>query len=68
MSSKTALYRLNHPEFREIQNVKNLLRETLRYDTDAEYRERKKASALARYYRLKEAKRNDAEKVVTSPC
>jgi hypothetical protein len=54
------MYRLNHPEFREIQNVKNLERETKRYENDPEYRERKKAAALARYYRLKEAKASKA--------
>ena len=31
-----------------------------RYETDPEYRERKKALALARYYRLKEAKASKA--------
>ena len=58
---------MNHPEFREIQNAKNLERETKRYETDPEYRERKKAAALARYYRLKEAKGNSTSKVVISP-
>jgi hypothetical protein len=58
MPSYSTVYRLNHPEFREIQNIKNLERESKRYENDAEYRERKKASALARYYRLKEAKCN----------
>ena len=67
MSSYTALYRMNHPEFREIQNAKNLERELKRYETDTEYRERKKAAALARYYRLKEAKGNSTSKVVISP-
>jgi hypothetical protein len=51
---------MNHPEFREIQNAKNLERETKRYETDPEYRERKKALALARYYRLKDAKASRA--------
>ncbi len=60
MSSYTTLYRMNHPEFREIQNIKNLERETKRYENDPEYRERKKAAALARYYRLKEAKASKA--------
>ena len=60
MTSYTTMYRLNHPEFREIQNTKNLERETKQYETDPEYRERKKASALARYYRLKEAKASKA--------
>lgn len=58
---------MNHPEFREIQNAKNLERELKRYETDTEYRERKKAAALARYYRLKEAKGHSASKVVISP-
>ena len=60
MSSYTTLYRKNHPEFREFQNIKNLERETKRYENDPEYRERKKAAALARYYRLKEAKASKA--------
>jgi hypothetical protein len=60
MSSYTTLYRKNHPEFRELQNIKNLERETKRYENDPEYRERKKAAALARYYRLKEAKASKA--------
>ena len=60
MSSYTTLYRNNHPEFRELQNIKNLERETKRYENDPEYRERKKAAALARYYRLKEAKASKA--------
>ena len=60
MSSYTTLYRKTHPEFRDIQNAKNLERETKRYENDPEYRERKKAAALARYYRLKEAKASKA--------
>ena len=46
MTSYTTMYRLNHPEFREIQNVKNLERETKRYENDPEYRERKKKPQL----------------------
>ncbi len=47
------MYRMNHPEFHEIQNAKHLKSETKRYETDPEYRERKKASALARILSLK---------------
>jgi len=52
-------YRLTHPEYREYERVRDVLYAKNKYDNDPEYRENKKAAALARYYRLKEAKGNN---------
>ncbi len=60
MTSYTTVYRSNHPEFREIQNEKNIERENKRYENDSQHKERKKALALARCYRLKEANASKA--------
>ena len=70
MSSYSTKYRKEHPEsYKKQQEAKKikyendenyreqqLKKKKERYDNDPEYKERKKAAALARYYRLKEAK------------
>jgi hypothetical protein len=58
MSSVATLYRKEHPEYyaqeriRDNERVKNL------YHSNPDYKEKVKQQALARYYRLKEAKKN----------
>ena len=58
MSSVATLYRKEHPEYcaqeriRDKERVKNL------YHSNPEYKEKVKQQALARYYKLKEAKMN----------
>jgi hypothetical protein len=59
MSSYTSIYRINHPEWREAEKVRNNNREKAKYNNDPEYKERVKKNALARYYRLKELKNNN---------
>ena len=56
MSSYMKTYRLTHPEYREYEKKRDVEYAKNKYDNDPEYKEKKKASALARYYRLKEAK------------
>jgi hypothetical protein len=60
MSSYSTVYRREHPEFREKENITNNLREKARYNNDPEYRERVKQRALNRYYRMKDAKANNS--------
>ena len=56
MSEYMKNYRLTHPEYREYERKREVIYAKTKYDNDPEYKEKKKAAALARYYRLKEAK------------
>lgn len=56
MTSYSSIYRLNHPEWREAEKIRNNIREKARYNNDPEYKERAKKNALNRYYKLKELK------------
>lgn len=56
MSSYSSIYRLNHPEWREAEKIRNNNREKARYNNDPEYKERVKKNALIRYYKIKELK------------
>lgn len=58
MSSKSTLYRREHPEYLEKERIKDRERIKNIYHTNPEYKEKVKQQALARYYRLKEAKAN----------
>jgi hypothetical protein len=59
MSEYMKNYRLTHPEYREYERKRDVIYAKTKYDNDPEYKEKKKAAALARYYRLKEAKGNN---------
>ena len=60
MSEYMKNYRLTHPEYREYERKRDVVYAKAKYDNDPEYKEKKKAAALARYYRLKEAKASKA--------
>jgi hypothetical protein len=60
MSEYMKNYRLTHPEYREYERKRDVIYAKTKYDNDPEYKEKKKAAALARYYRLKEAKASKA--------
>ena len=56
MSSYFTQYRNTHPEFREISNAKNLIKQNERYANNEEYREKKKQYAREYHQRRKIAK------------
>ena len=56
MSSIATSYRNNHPEYREKERTKWREIENNRYKEDEEYKQKKRAQALAYYYRKKAAK------------
>ena len=58
MSSYTTKYRREHPEYYEEEKKRDNERMKAKYANNPEYKERNKQMALARYYRLKEAKMN----------
>ena len=60
MSEYMKNYCLTHPEYREYERKQDVIYAKTKYDNDPEYKEKKKAAALARYYRLKEAKASKA--------
>jgi len=60
MSEYMKNYRLTHPEYREYERKRDVIYAKTKYYNDPEYKEKKKAAALARYYRLKEAKASKA--------
>ncbi len=48
----------DHPEWREVEKIRNNEREKKKYSSDPDYKEQVKKRALEQYYRLKEAKLN----------
>ena len=54
MSSYTSQYRLDHPEYREKERVKDRTYANAMYAEDEAYRQRKRERALAYYYKKKE--------------
>ena len=54
MSSYTSQYRLDHPEYREKERVKDRTYANTKYAEDEAYRQRKRERALAYYYKKKE--------------
>ena len=58
MSSVATLYRKEHPEYYAQERIREKERMKLLYHTNPEYREKIKQQALARYYKVKEAKKN----------
>ena len=58
MTSKTTIYRTEHPEWREQEKVRDRERFKLLYQENTEHREKVKQRALARYYRIKEERKN----------
>ena len=63
MSSKSTLYRREHPEYYEKERIKDKERVKNLYHTNPEYKAKVNQQALARYYRLKEMKANAAVSV-----
>ena len=58
MSSVATLYRKEHPKYYAQERIREKERMKLLYHTNPEYREKIKQQALARYYKVKEAKKN----------
>jgi hypothetical protein len=58
MTSYATKYRKEHPEYYEQERIKDNERVKKLYHNNPEYREKVKQQALARYYKLKEAKAN----------
>ena len=54
MSSYSSIYRLEHPEYREKERIKDRTGSKTRYAEDEAYRQKKRERALAYYYRKKE--------------
>ena len=59
MSDRMKVYRQLHPEYYEMEKVKNNIRAKLYYATNEEKRELNKKRAIERYYRLKAEKENN---------
>ena len=60
MSSNTAKYRLEHPEYRVKEREKDRIYSNNKYKEDEAYRQRKRDRALAFYYKKKEQQQNQA--------
>ena len=58
MSSYSTQYRKEHPEYYEKERIKDKERVKNLSHSNPEYKEKVKQQALARYYKLKEAKMN----------
>jgi hypothetical protein len=56
MASVIAKYRLEHPEYREQERIKDNERKKDKYQNDPEFREKAIKRALDRYYKKKEEK------------
>ena len=56
MASVIAKYRLEHPEYREQERIKDNQRKKDKYQNDPEFREKAIKRALDRYYKKKEEK------------
>ncbi len=61
MSSVIAKYRLEHPEFREKERIKDNQRKKDKYANDETYRQMKKDKAIAYYYKKKEMTKTSRE-------
>jgi hypothetical protein len=60
MSSNTAKYRLENPEYREKEREKDRITSNQKYKEDEAYRQKKRERALAFYYKKKEQQQNQA--------
>lgn len=58
MSSQSTIYRKNNPENYKGQQERKKIKEQKKYENDPEYRLKKIEQAKARYYKLKETKKN----------
>lgn len=58
MSSNTAKYRLENPEYRARERERDRLISYQRYKEDEEYRQKKRERALAYYYKNKKQQQN----------
>ena len=58
MASKATTYRKEHPEYYERERAIDRERVKQIYQNNPEYREKVKQQSLARYYRLKQQKKN----------
>ncbi len=58
MSSKSTIYRREHPEYYEQERIRDKERVKNLYHNNPEHRAKKLEQVKARYYRLKEAKAN----------
>jgi len=56
MASIIAKYRLEHPEYREMERIKDNQKKKDKYKNDPEFREKVIKRALDRYYKKKEEK------------
>jgi hypothetical protein len=54
MSSYSSKYRTEHPEYRELEKIKDRTYANNKYAEDEAYRQRKRDRALAYYYKKKE--------------
>lgn len=54
MTSVITKYRLEHPEFREQERIKDNQRKKDKYANDEAYRQMKKEKAIAYYYKKKQ--------------
>ena len=63
MSSVSTIYRKEHPEYYKQERIKDNERVKNIYHTNPEYKEKVKQQALARYYRIKELKKNTSVSV-----
>lgn len=60
MSSVITKYRLEHPEYRELEKIKDRERKKNKYANDETYRQMKKEKAIAYYYQKKQASRESS--------
>ena len=60
MSSYMTMYRREHPEYYEIEKIRDNERMKAKYANDPEHREKTKQRALAYYYKKKETKMNSS--------
>ena len=64
MSSKSTMYRKEHPEYYKEERVKDNERVKKLYHNNPDYKEKVKQQALARYYKLKEIKQSSSISVI----
>lgn len=53
MASVIAKYRLEHPEYREKEKIKDNEKKKYKYQNDPDFREKAKKKALENYYKKK---------------
>lgn len=61
MSSKSTLYRREHPEYYEKERERDKERVKKYYHSNPEYKEKVKQQSIARYYRLKQIKEKEKQ-------